>query len=170
MLTAQVLRRATEALGLEVAQHELGILRADRLIDVDHVTAAENLDLHPLARAPGFDQLVDELFHCEIAVTRRLRIASPVARVPEWKHEMVHPSDPGPLITNAGGHTGAEHGHEHLVRLRRDIELAGQHLDDPATMRRMEEAAPGHAGAILGTGKHRSGPEQFGGAAHTCLR
>src|SRR5262245_28164656 len=64
--SAQVLGGASQSLGLEITEHELRIVAADRGARINDIAAAEDLDLHAFARAAGLDQLVDELFHREI--------------------------------------------------------------------------------------------------------
>ena len=169
-LSAEVLRRAGQAFGLEIAKHELGVLRPDQLVTVGDVAAAEDLDLHPVARAPGLDQLVDQLLHREIAVARRLRLVSPAALVCQRQHEVVHAADADMAIANAGGNARAEDGGDDLVGLRRDVEFARQDLDDPGAVRRIVVSTRRLASAVVGARQRLGRPDLFGGAAHASLR
>src|SRR5208282_5825565 len=63
MLPAEILGRALEALGLEIAQDEFGVLGTDRVAGIGDVAAAEYFYFHRFARAAVLEQLVDEFLH-----------------------------------------------------------------------------------------------------------
>src|SRR5262245_64732922 len=141
-LPSETLHGATKTLGLKEMQNELGVLRSDRpvAVGVDDVAPAEDLDLHPITRAPAFDQLVDELLHCEVPVAGRLRIVPPATRVPERQHKVIHPADPAERIANACRNAGAEDRDKHLIRPRGHVEFAREYLDHPRLARVVEES------------------------------
>ncbi len=141
VIAAEIVGHRAQALVLEEAQHEVGILRPDRLGAFGDVAAAEHLDLHALAHAAYFDQLVDELLHREVAEPRGLGVGTPASGLALGQHEVVHAADPDHRIADAGGDARAEHGDEHLVGLSGHVELAREHLDHPGIRRRIEEAA-----------------------------
>src|SRR5690349_18348425 len=100
-LSAEILGHAAQTFSLEVTQDEFGIFGADCVIGVCDVATAKHLDLKRIARAAGLHEFVDQLFHGEVAKTRRLKIAGPFAGVAMWEHEMIHAADAGPLIADA---------------------------------------------------------------------
>src|SRR5690348_7312589 len=105
--TAEILCGTSEAFGFEIAQDKAG--------SFGHVAAAEDLYFQGLTRTTTLEKLVDELFHREIAETRRLKIAAPIVAAAVGKHEMIHPADAGPDIADASGNAGAENRHQDFV-------------------------------------------------------
>src|SRR5690606_27123599 len=104
VLPPEILRSDAQAFAFEIARHELAILCPDEIARVGDVAAAEHLDLQRVPRAARFEQFVDQLFHGEVAVARRLGVAAPALRPALREHEVIHAADARAWITNAGGH------------------------------------------------------------------
>jgi hypothetical protein len=96
---------------------------ADRRAAVYHLGAAEHFDFQPVAPAAPAQNAVDQPFHGHPAIAGRRRDGI-VSAGRFGQQKMIHAAQPQGRITNAGGDTGTERGHQHFVRTLRDLVFA----------------------------------------------
>src|SRR5882757_8789324 len=134
---AEILGGDEEALGLQIVAHELRIARAHVERHIEHLAAADHLELEIRPLAAECHDVVDQPLHRNVAVARRgadqiFRPGAGAARSVERQHEVIHSADSHPSLTHACRDAGAEHGEDRLVVLR-DVVIAGQELRDVQT-------------------------------------
>ena len=169
-LSAQILRGAPQPFGLQIAQHEFGILGADRLLLSVTLPPPNTLIS---SRSREHPALISSLMSFSIAkLPKRVDCGSP-PQPPAWpcgKHEMIHAADAASRIADAGRDARAEHRDQHLVGFRRDVEFAGKDLHHPGrSSRRRRIAAPRRPGAVVGIAVS-AGCRSASCAAHASLR
>src|SRR6267378_2880535 len=106
---AEVLGGNEETLGLEIVAHELRIARAHVERHVEHLAAADHLELEIRALAAEHHDVVDQALHGDVAVARRRtdevsRPGAGASRAVERQHEVIHAADPQFAFAHAGRH------------------------------------------------------------------
>ena len=117
--------------------------------------AAEQLDFQPLARGAELQQVVDETFHGERAVTgrepdRRIEPVAGTVGLVFRQHEVIHAADAEHRIADTGGDTRSQHGGDDLIACgSRNIRPAGSTLQRSfsGSQWRCMCANPGNVGA-----------------------
>mmetsp|Transcript_60042 Transcript_60042/g.142143 ORF Transcript_60042/g.142143 Transcript_60042/m.142143 type:complete len:430 (+) Transcript_60042:474-1763(+) len=118
-----VLGHDGNALQLEVVDDEIGVALTDieRVHARDDRAATEDLGFHAAFVGAALHHLVDQQFHCKRAVAARVAIAL-------GQHEVIHATDLGHAVPQAGRDAGAQCRHDQQVLLVDEI-LARQDLD-----------------------------------------
>src|SRR5258708_10825901 len=142
---AEILGGDEETLGLEIVAHELRIARAHVERHVEHLAAADHLELEIRSLAAEHHDVVDQPLHRDVAVARRradeiLGPGAGAARAVERQHEVIHTADPQFAFTHAGRHTRAENGKDGFV-VPRDVVIARQQFGDRYAQARVPRPA-----------------------------
>src|ERR1700730_8978730 len=142
---AEILGGDEEALGLQIVTHELRIARAHVERHIEHLAAADHLELEIRPLPAEHHDVVDQPLHGDVAVARRgadevLRPGAGAARSVQRPHEVIHSADPQFAFTHAGRHAGAEHSEDRLI-VPRDVVIAGQQFGDRYAQVRVPDPA-----------------------------